>query len=113
MLGVIGARASFAICFLLATLLCHGSNCFLVGIKVLGHFIVFHKLYCLSRSLCHGANSLMIYFSLPTLGSSKEKVVNDFIITQTLSVVKHRWTTRNLLGVDAAAVHDVLFYTHV
>ena len=30
-----------------------------------------------------------------------------------LSVVKRRWTTRNLLGVNVVDMNDALFYTHV
>jgi len=55
----------------------------------------------------------MIHFLLPTLGCTKEKDIDDLIITQALTVIKHRWTMRNLLGVNAVDVHDSLFYTHV
>jgi len=56
---------------------------------------------------------LGIHVALPALGSTPEKDVDDFIITQALISVKCSWTTSNLLGGDAVDVHDVLLCTHV
>ena len=92
--------------------LCHGSN-FPVAIEVLRHFDALHGLWCFSDSFGWRVKSLTIHLALPTLGCTKEKDVDDFIGRQTLSVVERRWTTSNLLGVDATDMHDVLFHTHI
>jgi len=52
-------------------------------------------------------------FALPTLGSAKEKDVNNFVFTQHLSVVEIRGQSRNLLRVDANDVHEMSPDSHV
>jgi len=86
---------------------------FVVAIKVLRHFDVFHELHNFLCSFGHGVKSLTIHLALPAFGCSVQANVGNFIGSQRLRGVVVGWQLRDLLMVDAIDMEKVSLHLHV